>query len=211
MKSLSLRLMGLVVLAAAFALPLQAGEGVRVEPDVVYGRRDGMALTFDVIRPAKPNGAGVLLIQSGGWYSTWVNPKVWPTNAKHFLDKGVTVFVVRHASAPQVYRSRGYRGRSPQRAFHSSESQGIRRRPDPPGCRRRQGGRALALMLATTGDDGDPAAKDEVLRQSSRIAAAVAPLPANGSARLGDRPARCHQEGAGAQASADIRRQKRAG
>jgi dipeptidyl aminopeptidase/acylaminoacyl peptidase len=35
----------------------------------------------------------------------------------------------------------------------------------------------LTLMLATTGDDGDPAAKDEVLQQSSRIAAAVALYP----------------------------------
>ena len=32
-------------------------------------------------------------------------------------------------------------------------------------------------MLATTGDDGDPAAKDEVLKHSSRIAAAVALFP----------------------------------
>jgi acetyl esterase/lipase len=35
----------------------------------------------------------------------------------------------------------------------------------------------LTLMLATTGDDGDPAATDEVLRHSSRIAAAVAIAP----------------------------------
>jgi dipeptidyl aminopeptidase/acylaminoacyl peptidase len=35
----------------------------------------------------------------------------------------------------------------------------------------------LTLVLATTGDDGDPNAKDEVLRQSSRVAAAVALYP----------------------------------
>lgn len=36
-----------------------------------YGCKDGMALAFDVFTPPKPNGAGVLLIQSGGWYSVW--------------------------------------------------------------------------------------------------------------------------------------------
>ena len=35
----------------------------------------------------------------------------------------------------------------------------------------------LALLLATTGDDGDPKAKDEVLRQCSRVAAVVALYP----------------------------------
>jgi dipeptidyl aminopeptidase/acylaminoacyl peptidase len=35
----------------------------------------------------------------------------------------------------------------------------------------------LSLMLGTTGDDGDPQAKDEVLRQSSRVAAVVAICP----------------------------------
>src|SRR5207248_4551871 len=35
----------------------------------------------------------------------------------------------------------------------------------------------LTLMLATTGDDGDPQAKDEALRHSSRVAAAVALCP----------------------------------
>ena len=35
----------------------------------------------------------------------------------------------------------------------------------------------LSLMLGTTGDDGDPKSKDEVLRQSSRVAAVVAICP----------------------------------
>ena len=39
--------------------------------DVVYGHKDGLALTFDVYRrPAQPNGAGVISIVSGGWQSS---------------------------------------------------------------------------------------------------------------------------------------------
>ena len=38
--------------------------------DVVYGHKDGLALTLDVFRPAHPNGAGVIAIVSGGWQSS---------------------------------------------------------------------------------------------------------------------------------------------
>ena len=41
-----------------------------VTTDVVYGHKDGLALTFDVHRPAQPNGAGVIAIVSGGWQSS---------------------------------------------------------------------------------------------------------------------------------------------
>ena len=42
---------------------------VSVTPDVVYGHKYGMALTFDALRPADPNGAGILRMESGGWRS----------------------------------------------------------------------------------------------------------------------------------------------
>jgi len=38
-----------------------------VTTDVVYGHKDGLALTLDVHRPARPNGAGLISIVSGGW------------------------------------------------------------------------------------------------------------------------------------------------
>ena len=41
-----------------------------VTTDVVYGHKDGLALTLDVHRSARPNGAGVISIVSGGWQSS---------------------------------------------------------------------------------------------------------------------------------------------
>jgi hypothetical protein len=41
-----------------------------VTTDVVYGHKDGLALTLDVHRPAYPNGAGLISIVSGGWQSS---------------------------------------------------------------------------------------------------------------------------------------------
>src|SRR5262245_40182900 len=72
-----------------------------VVPDLIYGRKDGMALTLDVIKPAKPSGAAILWLQSGGWYSRWTDPQPFLRVNKPFLDKGITVFIVRHASAPK--------------------------------------------------------------------------------------------------------------
>ena len=44
---------------------------IEVTPDVIYGHKHGMALTFDVLRPTDPNGAGVLRMESGGYFSRW--------------------------------------------------------------------------------------------------------------------------------------------
>jgi hypothetical protein len=44
--------------------------------DVIYGHNFGMALTFDVYVPTKPNGAGIILTNSGGWTSPFDTFKV---------------------------------------------------------------------------------------------------------------------------------------
>ncbi len=44
--------------------------------EVIYGHKDGLALTFDVFEPSgEPNGAAVLFMVSGGWYSKWSPPE----------------------------------------------------------------------------------------------------------------------------------------
>src|SRR5262245_32730050 len=46
--------------------------------DVVYGKKEGVALTMDVFTPKKnANGAAVIWVVSGGWFSSHagINPK----------------------------------------------------------------------------------------------------------------------------------------
>src|SRR4051794_32669862 len=136
-----------------------------------------MALTFDVVRPAQPNGAGILWIQSGGWYSTWQDAKVWPVMAKPFLDKGFTVFVVRHASAPKYTVPEAVEDVRRSVRFIRLKAKAFGVDPERLGALGGSAGGHLALTLATTGDDGNPRAKDDVLKQPSRIAAAVALYP----------------------------------
>src|SRR5215468_10504848 len=93
--------LGAALLVALLATAADAEKKAEVVPDVVYGHKDGMALTMDVVKPASPNGAGVLWLQSGGWYSGWQDPQVGLRAGKPYLDKGITLFIVRHGSAPK--------------------------------------------------------------------------------------------------------------
>lgn len=73
----------------------------RITPDVVYGHKDGLAMTLDVYTPPNPNGAGVLFMVSGGWVSTWAPPEGASRRFELLLSKGFTVFSVRHGSSPR--------------------------------------------------------------------------------------------------------------
>ncbi|MFO0810446.1 MAG: alpha/beta hydrolase [Gemmataceae bacterium] len=157
-----------------FATPLRAAD---IVPDVVYGHKDGMALTYDVIKPAKPNGAAVLWVQSGGWYSRWLDPKALEVAAKPYLDGNYTVVIVRHGSAPKyaVPDAVADVRRCVRAVRLKAKEFGID--PERLGIFGGSAGGHLSLMVGTTGDEGDPKAKDEVLRTPCRVAAVVAIFP----------------------------------
>src|SRR5215213_3221401 len=87
--------------SATGAVPAPASQP-SVTADVVYGHKDGLALTFDVHRPAQPNGAGVIAIVSGGWQSSVEMSRLIVDGylAPLLSDKGFTVFAVRHGGSP---------------------------------------------------------------------------------------------------------------
>ncbi len=72
----------------------------RVVPDVVYGHKAGMALTFDVLIPDSANGAGVIHIISAGWRSEYQPVDSVKQYYAPLLEKGYTVFRLRHGSSP---------------------------------------------------------------------------------------------------------------
>jgi len=78
-----------------------AAANARITPDVVYGHKDGMALTYDVIQPKKPNGAAILFMVSGGWFSRYSPPEAAAERFSGMLDSGYTMYMVRHGSAPK--------------------------------------------------------------------------------------------------------------
>jgi acetyl esterase/lipase len=165
-----------IALTLTLATSLHAAEP-GITPDVVYGHKDGMALTFDVIAPAEPNGAAVLWLQSGGWYSGWAPPEAMQAASQGFLAEGFTMLIVRHGSAPKytVPEAVADVRRCVRYVRMHADELGID--PERLGVMGGSAGGHLTLMLATTGDDGDPAAMDEVLKHSSRINCGVSLYP----------------------------------
>jgi acetyl esterase/lipase len=162
-----------------------------VTTDVVYGHKDGLALTFDVHRPAQANGAGVIAIVSGGWQSSVEMSRAIVDGYLSPLlnEKGFTVFAVRHGSSP----------RYPMSAIVSDVRRAVRfiRQhageygvdPTRIGVYGGSAGGQLALLLGTTADSGDPSASDAVLRESNRVAAVVAFFPPTDLSRWANRRA----------------------
>ncbi len=73
-----------------------------VKTDVVYGHKDGMALTMDVFEPkTNAKGIGLVFMVSGGWISAWAPPDKAVGLFMPLLKEGYTVIAVRHGSSPR--------------------------------------------------------------------------------------------------------------
>ncbi len=167
----------LLVVAFLFAggLALQADDSVKITPDVVYGHKDGMALTFDVFQPTDDaKGIGVLFMVSGGWYSHWRPTEQSQGFFQAVLDRGFTVFAVRHGSAPRYKVPEAISDVRRAVRFIRARAKDYGVDPERLGVYGMSAGGHLSMILATTGDEGNSKAKDPVLRGSSRVAAAVA-------------------------------------
>ena len=173
--------LGFVV--AAFALPLAAAAqtadpgDVSVTPDVVYGHKDGMALTFDVLRPENPNGAAVLFMVSGGWVSRWSDPERAATsgNFSSLLAQGFTVLPVRHGSSPRYKVPEAEADVRLALRYVQMHADELGVDPDRIGVFGGSAGGHLSLMLGLAAhDDGRD---DEALRAPNRVAAIVSYYP----------------------------------
>ena len=168
------------MLAIVLALSLDAfaqATAPRITPDVVYGHKDGLAMTFDIYTPPNANGAGVLFMVSGGWVSTWAPPEGALRRFEPLLAKGFTVFSVRHGSSPRYKVPDA--AADVERAVRFIKLNATTFAVDP-GRLGAWGGSAgghLSLMLGLDPDAGDSQARDEILRGASGLAAVVAFFP----------------------------------
>lgn len=157
----------------------------RAIEDVVFGHKDGLALTYDVLIPEEnPKNIGIILVSSGGWNSeksaiTEDIEKMRRTEhwVRGLLQGRYTIFIVRHGSRPRYRVSemtpdilRAVRFIRLRAAEYGID-------PDHLGITSGSSGGHLSLMTAFKGDDGDPNAKDPVNRVSSRVQAIVAWFP----------------------------------
>ncbi len=171
------KLVGLLTAAlCAMAIgQLRAQDAPQRIQDVIYGRKDGVALTMDVFKPAKPSGIGVLWMVSGGWFSSHDN--ISPGMMKPFLDRGETVFAVVHGSQPKFAIPEIIQDidRATRYVRYHAKEYGVD--PDRLAISGGSAGGHLSLMQGARGHDGDPNAKDPVDRVNSRVQAVACFFP----------------------------------
>jgi acetyl esterase/lipase len=148
--------------------------------DVIYGRKDGMALTLDVITPKeKRNGVGLVLMMSGGWISA--HEMIVPQSIEGFMGELIsreyTVFAVVHGSQPRYTIPDAVS--DVNRAvrfikFHAKEY-GID--PDRLGVYGGSAGGHLSCMMGAAPLAEDAKSADPVNRVSSKVAAVAAFFP----------------------------------
>ncbi len=157
--------------------------------DVIYGHRDGMALTYDVFKPTKPNGAVVVNMVSAGWRSSWGPPEERQARYQWLIDKGFTVVALHHASAPRftvVDAATDVRLGLRHINLHAADYGAD---PARIGVWGASAGGHLSLVAGLMADDGDPAAKNPLERSGNRVRAVVAYFPPTDlDVLLGDRP-----------------------
>lgn len=151
---------------------------------IAYGKRGGETLALDVLRPAKPNGVGVLLLVSGGWksgkpgsFGEWM--------AAPLIRRGYTVFPIYHVSQPKAtfMEITDDMHRAVRFVRHHAKDYGID--PQRIGVTGGSAGGHLSLMLATRGGPGRPDATDPVDRESSAVQAAAIFYPVTDLLNLG--------------------------
>lgn len=168
----------LLLIAGLLLSPLGirvADAQVTITPDVVYGHKDGLALTFDVFTPKEnAKGVGVLFMVSGGWYSGWTPPEKAQPMFAPLTGKGFTVFAVRHGSSPKYGIPDAVNDvrRAVRYIRLNADKFGVD--PERLGVYGMSAGGHLSLMLGTASDEGNPKADDPALRVSDRVQAVVA-------------------------------------
>jgi len=171
-------ILSVLILAACSVTQVATTANVEIVPDVVYGHKDGLAMTFDVIKPkANANGAAVIFMVSGGWISSYFPPDQMAARFSEVLDKGFTLIAVRHGSSPKYLIPEIVA--DVRRAVRFIRFNAKRWNIDPNrlGVFGGSAGGHLSLVLGTASDNGDPNAKEDFLKESDRVASVVAYFP----------------------------------
>ena len=172
------KLLVLLALVSAFLPSSRAGDDVPYTrtPDVVYNRKEGVALTMDVFVPKKnANGLGVVWVVSGGWFSS--HAAINANAVEPFLARGYTVFAVVHGSQPRFTIPDILQDMHRSVRYIRTHANDYKIDPARIGITGASAGGHLSLMQGTAGTLGDKNAKDPIDRASSRVQAVACFFP----------------------------------
>jgi len=146
--------------------------------EIVYGHKDGLALTMIMLKPTtNDNGKAIINIISGNWYSSYGQALRMETQMSTFLDAGYTIFNVMHSSQPKYNITEAVNDVKRSVRYIRYNANSLKIDSAHIGITGRSSGGHLALMVATTGTDGDNSSIDPVNKVSDRIQAVAVFYP----------------------------------
>jgi acetyl esterase/lipase len=145
--------------------------------EVIYGRKDGLAMTMLVLQPTKSNQRGVVSLMSGNWVSGYRNVERSVAFAQTYLKRGYTVFLVAHGSQPRysIQDAAADVKRAVQFIRYNAKQYNIS--PENIGITGSSSGGHLSLLTALSDNDGNSASKDSIERVSGKVQAVACFFP----------------------------------
>lgn len=166
------------ILAVAIVVVATTIAAKDIREGIIYVEREGIEVSYDIVPAAKPNGAAVLLMSSGGWFS-----RKWPIDQVNqrfgfLLDAGYTVVPIRHRSAPEfkVPDAVADVQHAVRHIRHHAADYGID--PSRIAVMGFSSGGHLTLMISLDSDDGSSAETDDAVANTpNHVAAGIAYFP----------------------------------
>ncbi len=146
--------------------------------EIIYGRKDGMALTLLKLTPAQhSNGKAIIRVVSGNWNSNLEMTVPAIKRSLVFINAGYTVFAVIHGTQPRYSIPDEIEDirRAVRFVRYNAKEYGID--PDHIGISGASSGGHLSLMTAFTQDKINTNARDAADRVSSGVQAVAVFFP----------------------------------
>lgn len=146
--------------------------------EIIYGRKDGMALTMLKLSPKKEsNGKAIINVVSGNWISNYGMLERFVNISKIFINSGYTVFVTMHGSQPRYTIPDEIADLKRAIRFIRYNAKDYHIDGNRIGITGESSGGHLSLMAGLSDDKVDTASKDPVNHISSRVQAVAVFFP----------------------------------
>lgn len=177
MRKLTISLLFFLLVFSALAQTKESA--ISSSEEVIYGRKNGMALTMVVLTPkAKSNNRGIILAISAGLRSSIEMANEWSgTIALPYLLKGYTVFEVCHGATPKYNNLEILEDMHRSVRFIRYNAAKYNIDPNKLGITGASSGGFISLSMGTTGQEADLNAKDPVDRVPGNVQAVACFFP----------------------------------
>lgn len=146
--------------------------------EIIYGRKDGMALTMMKLQPVqKTNGRGIICVLNGNWVSAPRMMEAFLTRSNMYLEAGYTLFGVMVGSQPRYTIPDEIADLKRAVRFIRFNAKEYAIDPNKIGITGSSSGGHLSLMIATADDIPDAKSPDPIDKISARVQAAAVFYP----------------------------------